>query len=372
MKRDKYLYLILLIGLVLKIYLTPYGTFGWDMKAWKEWGQGVYEVGFSRFYHVYGTDYLPGYIYVLWLLQKVHVSFPGIPVKTLFKLPANLTDLGIALAIFYTLLRITDYRKAFISSLAYFFNPAPISNSTLWGQVDSVNVLPLLISVSIALRGYFAGAVVLAIIGFMLKPLSIVIFPILGFLICRDIYIRRKESNIELRTLILGVKIIAASIITIDIINLPFIWDNFNKFLPFDILMQPIYFTYLRFVDSYNTYLFTSANAFNFWSFIHGLWVSDQLTFLNVTFQRWGTIIFASIYALILYSLVKYESLKKQNDIKEFSYFIFQAVTLVFLALFLFVTRAHERHLLPAIIFFTMLAFHSRLNWFLYATVSLC
>jgi Gpi18-like mannosyltransferase len=158
------------------------------------------------------------------LLQKVHISFPNIPVKTLFKLPANLADLGIALVIFYSLLKITDYRKALLSSLAYFFNPAPISNSTLWGQVDSVNVLPLLIAVSIGLRGYFTGAVVLAITGFMMKPLSIVIFPVIGFLICRDIYRRRKESNIALKTLLLGVKIIAASIITIDIFTLPYIW----------------------------------------------------------------------------------------------------------------------------------------------------
>jgi hypothetical protein len=372
MKRYRYLYLILLLGFVLRIYFTPYGTFGWDMKAWKEWGQGVYETGFSRFYDVYGTDYLPGYIYVLWLLQKVHISFPNIPVKTLFKLPANLADLGIALVIFYSLLKITDYRKALLSSLAYFFNPAPISNSTLWGQVDSVNVLPLLIAVSIGLRGYFTGAVVLAITGFMMKPLSIVIFPVIGFLICRDIYRRRKESNIALKTLLLGVKIIAASIITIDIFTLPYIWDELGRFLSFDILTQPIYFTYVRFIDAYDTYLFTSANAFNFWSLIHGLWVSDQLRFLNLTFQRWGTIIFAAIYALILFALVRYELIKKHNDIKEFSYFMFQAVTLVFFALFLFVTRAHERHLLPAIIFFTMLVFHSRLNWFLYGTVSLC
>jgi uncharacterized membrane protein len=242
----------------------------------------------------------------------------------------------------------------------------------LWGQVDSVNVLPLLIAVSIGLRGYFTGAVVLAIIGVMIKPLSIVIFPAIGFLICRDIYIRRNESNIQSTTLLLGIKIVAASIITIDAFTLPFMWDRYQEFLSFDTLIQPLYFFYTRFIDSYNTWPITSANAFNLWSLIHGFWVSDQQRFINLTFQTWGTIIFAVIYSLILFSLGRHELMKERNDLKQFSYFMFQAVTLVFFALFLFVTRAHERHLLPAIIFFTMLVYRSKLNWFLYGTVSLC
>ncbi|MGB7293538.1 MAG: hypothetical protein WBD99_15315 [Thermodesulfobacteriota bacterium] len=372
MKRYKYFYLVLTLGFVFRVFLTPYGTYRGDMKTWLKWANGVYEVGFNQFYATYPCDYLPGYIYVLWLLQKIHISLPSLPEKTLFKLPANIADLGIALVIFYSLLKITNHRKAALSSLAFFFNPASIANSTLWGQVDSVNVLPLLIAISIGLRGFFTASVTFAIIGLMIKPLSIVIFPIIGFLILRDIFRRRGENNIEVKRLFLGIKILAASVITMYVFTIPYIGDDFELALKLDTLVRPIHFIYARFIESYNSYPITSANAFNFWGLIHGMWVSDQTKFLNLTYQSWGTIIFTLIYALILISLVRHEIINKDNDLKDVSYLTFQSATLIFFALFLFVTRAHERHLLPAIVFFTMLLFHSRLNWVLYATVSVC
>jgi hypothetical protein len=43
---------------------------------------------------------------------------------------------------------------------------------------------------------------------------------------------------------------------------------------------------------------------------------------------------------------------------------------LVLFTLFLFVTRAHERHLLPMIVFFTLITFRTWIFWYLYAIVS--
>jgi hypothetical protein len=120
------------------------------------------------------------------------------------------------------------------------------------------------------------------------------------------------------------------------------------------------------------------------------MWQSDLTKFLGITYQRWGIIIFGVFYLLIFEFLFLFElrrrnyirghgfdSLKGRNTANLFempsrqSQFglgvdsalainTFHAVTLIFFALFLFVTRAHERHFLPTIVFFTTIAF---LSW---------
>src|SRR5574341_267578 len=196
--------LLLIVGLILRLLLSPYGTFDGDFRTFKAWAIGVSKVGFSNFYGEYWCDYMPGYLYVLWLLDKIHSIFPTIPDKILFKLPANLSDLGISILILFALRNITSLKNAQLASLAYFFNPASLSNSTFWGQVDSVHTLPLLVSIFLGVRRHFVISIVFAVIAFMIKPQSIVIFPIIGFFVIRDVIRRKKEDRLFLKTFILG------------------------------------------------------------------------------------------------------------------------------------------------------------------------
>src|SRR3990172_5162040 len=116
--------LLLIVGFILRILFSPSWTYEGDFGSWKGWAYGISKVGFSEFYDEYWCDYMPGYLYILWLLQHLHTAFPMIPDTILFKLPANLSDLGISIVIFYVLRNITNVRNAKIASLAYFFNPA--------------------------------------------------------------------------------------------------------------------------------------------------------------------------------------------------------------------------------------------------------
>ncbi|MCK5709895.1 MAG: hypothetical protein KAI07_05090, partial [Deltaproteobacteria bacterium] len=93
-----------------------------------------------------------------------------------------------------------------------------------------------------------------------------------------------------------------------------------------------------------------------------------ELLFLGLSYKTWGTLIFGALFTVIFASLFKF-NLRKDRD-KEYAYLIFQAVTLILFALFLFVTRAHERHLLPSIVFFTLIMFRSWIFPYLYAIVS--
>ena len=387
----KYLFftLLLIVGFILRILLSPYGTFEGDFRTFKAWAIGISKVGFSKFYGEYWCDYMPGYLYVLWLLDKMHSIFPTIPDKILFKLPANLSDLGISILILFALRNITSLKNAQLASLAYFFNPASLSNSTFWGQVDSFHALPILVSIVLGIRRHFVVSSIFATIAFMIKPQSIVIFPIIGFFVIRDIIRGKKEDRLALKTLITGVKILAASYAIIIFIALPFIWTELTNNTLIGVFKEPIFFIKERFYTAYYGYKYTSVNAFNFWGMIQGMWRSDQDTFLEITYQRWGTIIFGAFYALIFGFLFlsevvrrgvavvqKFEFLKTQNQFvspvdDKFSIRTFYAVTLILFAIFLFVTRAHERHFLPTIVFFTLIAFRSFIYWVLYALISL-
>jgi len=104
------------------------------------------------------------------------------------------------------------------------------------------------------------------------------------------------------------------------------------------------------------------------------------MRFLGITYQGWGTIIFGVFYALVLVFLFCFEVLGQSGVNQNFernspecarpATRAICATTLILFALFLFITRAHERHFLPTIVFFTLIAFRSRIYLLFYALIS--
>ncbi len=366
LKNNVYLQLslVLLAGFLLRLFLSTLITYEGDFGAWQGWGRALSNDGFSQFYDKNWCDYMPGYLYILWILNELHSALPWLSVHILFKLPANLSDLGISILIFVALRSIASTRIAIVSSLVYFFNPASLSNSTFWGQVDSVHAFPILFSIILGLRKRFVLSGLFAALAFMIKPQSIVLFPIIGF-IAIDPFLRSAERW-NIKNFIPTAQIIITIIITCIIITLPFIWDRLDSF--FYIFTGPIELIKERFDAAYEQYKYASLNTFNFWGAL-AMWKSDELLFLGLSYKSWGTIIFGTFYTLIFVSLFKFNLQRKNRD-KEYTYLIFQGVTLILFALFLFVTRAHERHLLPSIVFFTLIMFRSWIFPYLYAIVS--
>lgn len=369
---------LLAFGFMIRILLSSYWTYEGDFGVWKWWAGGVSTVGFSKFYDKYWCDYMPGYLYILWFLDHMRSAFPKLPDKILFKLPANLSDLGISILVFFVLRKITDIKNAKIASLAYLFNPASLSNSTFWGQVDSVHAFPLLLSIAFGLWGNLVLSGVLAAIAFMIKPQSVVIFPVIGFFVLRHV-IKQREGIASSKTLILGVETLAAIIIMSFIIILPFIWDKSAGHGVGGIFRESFYFIEERFGAAYNQYKYASLNAFNLWGMI-AMWRDDQIRSLGITYQSWGTIIFGTFYALVLGLLFYFDVIGQSNAGQNLEQNLHErarpatraicATFLVLFALFLFVTRAHERHFLPTIVFFTLIAFRSWIYWLFYGLIS--
>ncbi len=358
--------LILLFGLVLRIALSSYWTYEPDFGTFKAWAIGVSEVGFSNFYGKYWCDYMPGYICVLWLFQQIHTIFPGISDEILFKLPANLSDLGISILIFFALKRITTKKIAVISSIAYFLNPASLSNSTFWGQIDSVHALPILLSIVLGLNGNFIASGIFAALAFMIKPQSIVIFPLLGIIALKPIFTRGRSFRIG--NLYPSIKIIFGVIMAMFIVTLPFTLQKIGNFQ--GIFIEPVALITQRFSAAYGQYDIASLNAFNFWGMV-AMWQKDSIEFLYLTYKSWGTLIFGVSYGVILLLILRFSILREEEErYGELNLLIFQGITLTLFALFLFVTRAHERHFLPTVVFFTLIAFRSWLYWMFYGLIS--
>ncbi|MCL4245796.1 MAG: DUF2029 domain-containing protein [Candidatus Dadabacteria bacterium] len=355
---------ILAAGFALRIFLSLFLTYEPDFNTWRGWGAQISESGFGKFYDRHWCDYMPGYLYVLWALDGIHKAIPWFPVEILFKLPANLADLGISALIFFWVRGVASAKTALICATAYFFNPAALSNSTFWGQVDSFHAFPIMLSVFLGLRRKFFLSGLFIALAFMIKPQSIVVFPVIGLLAARSVISPR--LNFRPGSILPVLLFLAAIAITIFIISLPFIWDKLDSVAyaftgPVDLIIS-------RFQAAYAQYEYTSLNAFNVWGAV-AMWADDEIVKLGLALKTWGTIAFMTFYAFVGCLLVFFTAVK--SDVKrDYAYLVPEAITLILFALFLIVTRAHERHLLPAIAFFTLIVFRSWIFWCLYAIVS--
>jgi hypothetical protein len=368
---------LLVIGLILRIFLSLYGTYTIDFNTWRAWANTLSEVGFANFYESVWCDYLPGYLYVLRGLNWLHQLLPQVPEEILFKLPANLADLGLAILIFRVLRTLTSCKNAQLASLAYFFNPASLANSTFWGQVDSLHTLLIVISMVLGLGEAFGACGIFAALSFMVKPQSVTIVPIFGFFLWRY-GLRQPLGQRWRRGLGRGIQMAIAMLLTAWILIWPFAEGGSTLG---EAALQPLFFLQERFAAAYNQYTFASFNAFNVWGVI-AMRQSDQSLFWGLTYQRWGTLLFGGCYSLVmgLLFLPELRQLRHQHPLRrsmsnlhtrrQLVNRVVDAMTLILLALFLWITRAHERHLLPAVVLLTFTTYRSGKHRWMYAMVS--
>ena len=114
--------LLLFTALVVRLMLSSFGTLELDQNTFIGWSNRLVEVGFGRFYDTW-SDYLPGYLYILWALGwiKEAISFPSV---LLFKLPAILSDVLTGFLIYKIVGKLKNKRWGMIAWGLYLFNPA--------------------------------------------------------------------------------------------------------------------------------------------------------------------------------------------------------------------------------------------------------
>ncbi len=354
MNRNKLsLLLVLGGGLLLRILLIPYWTHSSDMNLWVYWGSDVARMGFDGFFDsVSWTDYLPFYFYVLFALSKLQVIFTSLPQDFLYKLPAVLADVGTAFYI-YQILKKKNEKLGVWAAALYVFNPAVFFNSSLWGQVDGIGGFLLTAMVYFFVEKKYIPAGLLLAIALAFKPLFVVVLPVLGLLL---LFEKDRVRSI----LSLGF----ATLSSLYFLCLPFVLTKTIKgdfFAPFELL-------YSRYEASINQYPYTSVNAFNFWSIGERWWQSDQNLFIGISLQLWGQIL---VMIFLLFStLYTIKFWKKNTDHSAKTRILITGLFVIFIGLYVFATRAHERHMFPIFPFIAILAANSIQYLIIYALLS--
>lgn len=331
------IFVILFLGLILRVLLFTYWTHPSDMGLWIYWGGEISRVGFNGFFdQVTWTDYLPFYFYILWTVEKVSQFLPQLPIEYLHKIPSSLADIATSFFI-YKILKKKDKRLGLFGGFLYAFNPAIIFNSALWGQVDGIGALFLISSIYfwLAKKRFLTGVILGVAVSF--KPLFVFAVPI--FLLA-NLKIRKPKFLPQ-------VKFLVGGLLSSWLVALPFV---LSKSIPstLGLVYLPFQLLFARYQVSVNQYPYTSVNAFNFWAIGDRWWQSDVQTFLGLSYQHWGGLLV--LLALGVGSTAVFRLKQKKEALFALIF------TTLFLALFVFATRAHERHMLTALAPLSMLA----------------
>jgi len=381
--------ILLLVGLALRLIIAyvlfPGSGFQSDIGSFTSWALTLARGGPGSFYANAGfADYPPGYLYVLWLLGSLGsgvasllgggtitlggtvLPLPDTIVGGLIKLPAIAADLGIAYLLYRLVRRWmgarSDARGAALGAAAlYLFNPVTWYDSALWGQIDAVGALVMLVAIIFLIDGFSEAAVGFAVVAALVKPqFGIVLAPLIGVtLLRRHLFLigsgpRPTAVPRLLRSWLTdeqGVWRLVSSAAVGAVVLLVLI-------TPFGLDVPTLI---SRMGDTAAGYPYLSVNAYDPWALIGsagqaslasgGGWSSDQVPLLaGLNGFTIGALLLGLGFAVGAVQLAWRDSRRS----------ILLTAVFLSLAFFILPTRVHERYLFPVFVFLPLLAVNSR------------
>ncbi|MBQ7573754.1 MAG: glycosyltransferase family 39 protein [Clostridia bacterium] len=324
------LILLVMAGFILRVILGfVYKGHDTDISCFTAWASSVFENGIPNFYKVEGfTDYPPGYMYILYVIGAIKHLFniSGKGYYLLVKLPAIICDL-ISGCLIYKIAnkKFSNGISAMLGAL-YLFNPAVICDSALWGQVDSVYTLAIMVMVWLIASkktelSYFVFAICI-----LLKPQAFIYAPILIFAIIEQYIYPEFKSRELLKSLGIGI----LAILFMVLVSLPFGF--------FEVIGQ-----YTKAIGE--EYQYFTINAFNIWGLFglnwHGL-------------NTFGTV-FGYIMLVLIVLYCAYVFFKSKTPAKYY----FVGALLAF-STYILSIKMHERYAFPVMIFLLLTFIETR------------
>ena len=310
------LWIILLLGLIVRLLLARDPGHEADLLTFEQFSLDLGQHGPLTFYDGHSdismgfADYLPGYLYFLWGagLAGRWIGFGHDTYVWILKSPSIIADLA-SCCLLYLILEEKPKRVRLLAALTYAFLPTALFIGALWGQVDSLLSLAILVCVYFLNKQRPVAAAVTYAVGFLIKPQAIAVLPFLAFWGMRDSTPR------------VWAKCAAAAFITGLIIILPFYPTN-----PWGI--------FKHLYDSTNIFVFASSFTYNFWA-VFGWFQNDNVKTWYITWREWGLILTIMSQLFIIYSLRNARGLGMLS----------LGVGLTALAFFVFQSRMHERYM---------------------------
>lgn len=301
--------------------------FGSDIACFAAWANRIYELGPGNFYtpDVF-TDYPPGYMYVLYpigaLFSKLHLAYLGSAHQVLLKMPSILCDLLCgALILREGKSRFRPGQVCFLCA-AYLFQPAVILNSSIWGQVDSLFTLLMLLMCLSLIRGKMLPAYAAFGLGLLVKPQTLFFGPVIliGFVE----YVILKDFSVKKLLLNLGQILSVVSVMLL--LCMPFGLSN----------------VFSQYFSTVGSYPYASVNAYNFWALLGKSWSSQDSLLLGLPCVFWGCLLIIAVVVVTLFL-----GLRRRQDNTRYAFLC----AFVLIGIFTFSVRMHERYLYPAMIF---------------------
>ena len=393
---------ILVVGLALRVFIAgvylPLSGFSIDIGDFTAWGQRLASLGPSHFYEQgYFSDYPPGYLYVLWVLGSIGALIAPIvgqdATAGLVKIPGIAADIGVAWLLFVIARRwgpalvaprhvaLRAETLGLAAAALYLFNPGPIFDSAVWGQVDSVGTLVLLGTIYALGRGWTEAAAVGAVLAMLVKFQFAFLIPVVAIVgLRRHLLGRSSEPEHDGKREPLRVLTsVAAGAVSLAALLLPFGMGLYapavqagERCLGFLPAAEPSTSLIGKLCEAAGTYTGLSINAFNAWrnpwsglgDTLH--WGDDTvvgvaLGDVSLTWQQVGMVGFAAVALVALWQVARRDDLRG----------VLVASLLLAIAFFVLPTRVHERYLFPALAIGALLIFSGRAWPLLYAALSL-
>ncbi len=364
---------ILLAALLFRILLSQHVEgYKIDVNCFLSWGRTMAEAGPAQFYRATNfCDYPPLYTYVLALNSWLTNLLGGgeETARIVFRFIPSLCDITGCWILYRLLLRqkTISRRNGLVFLALAAFNPATIMNSAAWGQMDSALCL-LLLAVSLcAVKGQWKTALPLYVAAVLIKPQALMLGP-LGLTYIIITWIGKPEKH---RDILAGT---AVSILVLLAGVIPF-----SIHQSWDWLIQ-LYFRTLA------SYPYATVNTANFYYILGGNWsaVGSQahilapvlLCLLCIIYGVWWrkkaktlkhsaaetiiSIVFAAVYAVCAVLRVSWAWTGGLAMAFVFAIAVSHAVRsgrisflpwlggLLFVLLYVFGIKMHERYIFPA------------------------
>lgn len=322
---------VLLLAFVLRAKIAVmYKGYDVDMNCFLSWADMVFENGVGGFYSLDAfTDYPPGYMYILYVIGAIRAVFgieQGSDLSILLtKMPAILCDMATGFLIFTIAKKKMKPAGAAIVAGIFLITPAIVMDSTIWGQVDSVFTLFVVLMCYLVTERKLIPAYFVFAVGILIKPQTLIFTPVLIFGIIDQVFLdllpKDKEAFKKAFFKNLGFGLLAIGMI--GLLMVPFGFGDALK----------------QYTETLGSYPYASVNAFNFWTVIGRNWSGQSDIFLFLPCQVWGMLsIFATVAAAVFINF-------KCRDRQSKYYFL---GAFIVTGMFVLSVRMHERYIYPA------------------------
>lgn len=341
---------IFVAAVIIRLLLLPAPGFPTDIATFAAWMHALPETGLRGIYadtsnlRYPAVDYAPGYLYVLWLTGGIeHLLFGAQPSefidRVFVKLPACIADFALGFAVTAVAERFFGAKAATRVLAVLLLSPVLWLVSAYWGQVDVVAAVFFVLALRAAIDERFILMWLGVAAAILLKPQPVAALPLLA------VYqLTRSRKPLAL---------IAGPLAAIALAYL-----CAAPAAPVRNPVAVLHWLFERYTFGVAKYPNGSSGAFNLYTIIGNAYQPDTLKFGPLALHTLGSVAavvaIASVAAVFAMGLRRIS--QRPQDPRESAIALIYGAALAVLALFLFMTRMHERYEMGAIVLLPLIA----------------